>query len=317
MTRRRRRDLHGVLVVDKPGGRTSAQVVATVRHRLGVDRIGHTGTLDPLATGVLPLCIGEATKLASYLIADDKAYEAELELGVETDTLDADGAVVARAPEAAAAVDEAALRRVLAAMVGPQPQVPPMYSAVHSGGRRLHELARAGIEVDRAPRDIVVHRLDLIAFAPPRARVAIVCSKGTYVRVLVADAGRALGCGAHVTALRRTRSGRFTLADAVPLEAVATAPLVALPEALDLPRRVVTPDGVRLLADGRPVPLSDAGTVEGASDALVQLVSPEGALLAIARLEPEFARPVRIFTYGLTRPPDSANLPAPKVENPR
>src|SRR5690349_10543774 len=188
-------ELHGVVVVDKPVGLSSAQVVAEVRRLARVKRAGHTGTLDPLATGVLPVCVGVATRIAGWLLADDKAYEAELELGVTTDTLDATGEVVSRDAERAAEVTAEAFEQALAALRGPSLQVPPMYSAIRQGRRRLHEMARAGEVVDRAPRPIVVHRLDLLGFAPPRARIAIACTKGTYVRSLVDDLGRALGCG--------------------------------------------------------------------------------------------------------------------------
>src|SRR5262245_41984861 len=216
--------MDGVLVVDKPGGLTSAEVVARVKQALGAEKVGHTGTLDPMATGVLPLAIGEATKLAPFLLADDKESEGELELGVTTDTLDAEGTVLERRP--AGDLDEAALRGAFAALSGDLLQVPPMHSALRHGGRRLYELAREGVEVDRTARPVTVRRFDLLAFTPPRARFHVDCSKGTYVRALVRDVGSVLGCGAILTALRRTRAGRFRLADAVALEAVAAAPLV-------------------------------------------------------------------------------------------
>jgi tRNA pseudouridine55 synthase len=294
-------DPAGVLVVDKPAGLTSAQVVDEVKRRAGVRRAGHTGTLDPLATGVLPVCLGDATRLSAWLTAADKAYEAELELGVATDTLDATGQVVAEDRAAAAAVDEARLRAALAPLRGPLEQVPPMYSAVRQGRRRLHELARAGEVVERAPRPVVVHQLELVGFTPaapdrgPRARLAVTCSKGTYVRSLVDDLGRALGCGAHLTALRRTRAGAFDLARAVPLTGltpeVARAALIAPADALGLPR-VAVPDHLRdAVRHARGAALL-ALLPEGERS---QLVGADGALWAIAVRQGERVRFERVF----------------------
>ena len=298
---------HGILVVDKPAKLTSAAVVALVRRALGgrrAGKVGHTGTLDPLATGVLPLVLGEATKLATMLIADEKSYEAELELGVETDTLDADGAITARAPDAAARVTEAELLAALAALTGELDQVPPMYSAVKHQGRALYELAREGAEIERAPRRVTVHRLELLRFAERRATIAIDCTKGTYVRVLVADLGRALGCGAHLTALRRTRSGRFTIAEALPLDDVlrdpGRAPLLAPQTVLGVPSFGVDPGDIRKVVEGH-VPRG-----LNLPESLAQLVTPAGDLLAIT----ERARVVRVFTYGLTTDPRSRKVPA-------
>ncbi|HLL25314.1 MAG TPA: tRNA pseudouridine(55) synthase TruB, partial [Kofleriaceae bacterium] len=183
---RRASVMHGVLVFDKPQGMSSAAAVDHVKRALGASRAGHGGTLDPLATGVLPVCLDAATKLAPYLLADDKAYEAEGLFGSETDTLDRTGRVVR---EAAVSVTEAALRAAIAARLGAQLQVPPMYSAIKQAGVRLYERARAGEEVERAPRQIRIDRLELLAFEPPRFRIAVACSKGTYIRSVVADLG--------------------------------------------------------------------------------------------------------------------------------
>jgi tRNA pseudouridine55 synthase len=294
---------HGVLVVDKPAGLTSAAVVAQVRRAFGgrKAKVGHTGTLDPLATGVLPLVLGDATKLAAHLLADEKAYDAELELGVETDTLDADGQVTARA---AVDVSREALDHALARACGTVMQVPPMYSALKHQGRPLHALAREGAEIDRAPREVTVTSIDLVEYAPPRARLAIVCSKGTYVRVLVADLGQALGCGAHLTALRRTRSGRFTLADCAPLADVLRDPArahVIRPEAaLGLPSVAIAAEDLRTVVDGR---IPDGLNLP---ESLTQLVTPSGDLLALV----ERGRFVRVFTYGLTTDSRSRKVPA-------
>jgi tRNA pseudouridine55 synthase len=203
----------GVLVVDKGRGATSFDVVAIARRRLGVRRIGHAGTLDPDATGVLPILVGEATKLTPYLVDQDKEYLATVRFGVTTDTHDVSGRILSEAP-----VDDlttARLEEACRAFVGRITQVPPMYSAVHHQGRRLYELARAGIEVERTPREVVVRSIVIEKIDGPRAALRVVCGKGTYLRVLAADLGAALGCGGAVESLLRCRVGPFDLRDAV------------------------------------------------------------------------------------------------------
>jgi tRNA pseudouridine55 synthase len=203
----------GVLVVDKGRGATSFDVVAIVRRRLGVRRIGHAGTLDPDATGVLPILVGEATKITPYLVDQDKEYLATVRFGLTTDTHDVSGRVLSETP-----VDDlvpARLADVCRAFVGHIKQVPPMYSAVHHQGRRLYELARAGIEVERAPREVTIRSIAIEKIDGPRATLRVVCGKGTYVRVLAADLGAALGCGGAVESLVRCRVGPFDLRDAV------------------------------------------------------------------------------------------------------
>src|SRR5215468_1012154 len=244
-------NIHGILVLDKPTGMTSASAVDRVRHALGISRAGHGGTLDPIATGVLPICLGAGTKLAQFLLAEDKAYFAEGVLGVETDTLDRTGQVVAERPGVAVTRD--ALAAALAAHLGDQTQIPPMYSAIKQGGVRLYDRARAGEEVERAPRRIRVDRLELLAFEPPRFQIAVACSKGTYIRSLIADLGAAVGAGAHLEELRRTRSGRFTIDQAVTLDRVADAALVPPDQALDLPRVTVPAERVRHVLGGLPL----------------------------------------------------------------
>ena len=203
----------GILVVDKGRGATSFDVVAVVRRRLGVRRIGHAGTLDPDATGVLPILVGEATKLTPYLVDQDKEYVATLRFGVTTDTHDVSGRVLSQTP--VAELDAARLEEACRAFVGPIRQVPPMYSAVHHQGRRLYELAREGIEVERAAREVLIRSIVIEKVDGPRATLRIVCGKGTYVRVLAADLGAVLGCGGAVESLVRWRVGPFDLADTV------------------------------------------------------------------------------------------------------
>jgi tRNA pseudouridine55 synthase len=203
----------GVLVVDKPAGVTSFDVVARARQRLAVRRVGHAGTLDPDAVGVLPLLLGEATKLVPYLMDQDKAYLATLQLGVTTDTLDLRGVVRTTAPVAGVTIE--AVREAARSFIGRIQQVPPMYSAVHHEGRRLYELAREGVEVERRPREVVVHALEVEAVEGASVKLRIVCGKGTYVRSLAADLGAALGCGAAVAHLVRTRVGPYEREGAV------------------------------------------------------------------------------------------------------
>jgi tRNA pseudouridine55 synthase len=216
----------GVLVVDKTAGVTSFDAVALVRRRLGLKRVGHAGTLDPDATGVLPILLGEATKLMPYLADQDKEYVATLKLGVTTDTGDLSGRVLTTA--SVPALDRADVEAACRAFVGRIKQVPPMYSAVHHDGRRLYELAREGIEVVREPREVVIHAIDVQEVAGDAVRLRVVCGKGTYLRVLAADLGAALGCGAAVARLVRTRVGPFSLDEAVAWLALADGAPTAL-----------------------------------------------------------------------------------------
>jgi len=214
----------GVAVVDKEAGWTSHDVVAKARGLLGTRKIGHSGTLDPDATGVLVLGVGRATRLLRFLQLLPKAYEAEIRFGVETSTLDAAGEVTAT--HDMSGLDPAAVRAAAAELTGDIEQVPPMVSALKVEGRRLHELAREGVEVERRARPVHVARFDLEPTGDPlRWRVVVECSSGTYVRSLAADLGHALGGGAHLASLRRTAVGEFTLADARPLESIELLPL--------------------------------------------------------------------------------------------
>jgi tRNA pseudouridine55 synthase len=203
----------GILVVDKSRGVTSFDVVVAVRRVLGARRVGHGGTLDPEAVGILPVLIGEATKLSPYLVDQDKEYVAVVRWGVSTDTHDLSGRVVATAP--VPALSREAVDRACAPFRGRITQTPPMYSALHHAGRRLYELAREGVEVERTPREVVVHALTVEALTPTTATLRIVCGKGMYVRTLAADLGDRLGCGGTLESLQRTRVGPFTLAEAV------------------------------------------------------------------------------------------------------
>jgi tRNA pseudouridine55 synthase len=281
----------GVLVCDKPAQMTSHDVVARVRRLAGQRRVGHGGTLDPPATGVLVLALGRATRLLPFLPTEPKRYLAEVAFGAETDTLDATGTVTATA--AADGVDEPSLRAALAGFLGPQQQVPPMVSAIKIGGERLYAKARRGEEVERAPRPIVIHELELLGFVGgerPLATLAVVCSGGTYVRSLAADLGRALGTLAHLASLRRTAVGRFTEAEAHTLEELAEpgrleAAVLDLAAAMaSTATRALTPAEASALATGRTLDPTGRGDP-------VAAVGPDGRLVAVIQDSAGRARP--------------------------
>jgi tRNA pseudouridine55 synthase len=211
-----------VLLLDKPTGITSNAALQKARWLLNAEKAGHTGTLDPLATGLLPLCFGEATKFAGELLNADKSYRATLRLGVTTDTADTEGQVLLTRP---VAVDADKSRAAMADFRGEIEQIPPMYSALKRDGKPLYEYARQGIELEREPRRVTIYRLELVSFSGDTAIIDVDCSKGTYIRTLAADIGEKLGCGAHLTALRRTRIGNLDVANAIALEAFEALPV--------------------------------------------------------------------------------------------
>jgi tRNA pseudouridine55 synthase len=210
-TKRLWKAVHGVLLLDKPEGLTSNAALQKVRRLFSAAKAGHTGTLDPMATGLLPICFGEATKFSADLLAADKTYEATLYLGKTTETGDREGRVTATA---SVCCDDAAITAALAGFLGVIAQVPPMYSALKHNGRPLYQLARAGREVERAPRPVHIHALQIMDWKSPELTLRIRCGKGTYIRVLAEEIGKTLGCGAHLTMLRRTAVGDLTLAQA-------------------------------------------------------------------------------------------------------
>lgn len=262
----------GVFVVDKPKGPTSNDVVQRVRRALKVDRVGHTGTLDPMATGVLPVCVGEATKIVQLLMGDDKAYEATVTLGVATDTLDAEGKETARAP-----VPDRLDLSVLEQFRGTYLQMPPMYSAVKVGGRKLYEAARAGEEVEREPRQVTVRRLEVLSADGATLQLVVECTKGFFVRVLAQDVAKALGTVGHLSGLRRTQAGAFRLAHAVSLEDACAGR-----GAMSIEAAVAHLPSVRVSAE-EAKRVKSGGRVEAApASGPVCVLSQAGTLLAIA-----------------------------------
>ncbi len=284
----------GVVVIDKPTGMTSHDVVARARRALGTREIGHAGTLDPMATGVLVLAVGEATKLVPYLSAADKEYEATVALGVATDTLDADGRETSRAPVPEAWRD--ALDDALEGERARLSQLPPIFSAIHAKGARSHELARRGEAVELAERPVRVIELCATATHERSLDLRLVVSKGYYVRALARDLAERLGTVGHLSALRRVRAGAFALRDAVPLAALSKeTPLVPLAAgaARVLPTATLTEAGVGHARAGRKVPLEDLSTQDPGEHAWL---TQSGALVAIGRIEDGAGRVTRGFT---------------------
>ena len=261
--RNRGRQINGVLLLDKPIGITSNAALQRVKRLFNANKAGHTGSLDPLATGMLPLCLGEATKISSFLLSADKEYRACLKLGVITDSADAEGNVVETRP--VADYSESRVREVLESFLGESSQIPPMHSAIKQNGQPLYKLAHQGIEVERKARDITIYSLELLRFEGDELEIAVRSSKGTYIRTLSEDIGEALGCGAHITALRRTGVGaldEYPMHTLESLEALAEESGLAALDALLLPMESTLPDWpeVRLsedasfyLCQGQPV----------------------------------------------------------------
>ncbi|RQS49776.1 MULTISPECIES: tRNA pseudouridine(55) synthase TruB [unclassified Burkholderia] len=282
-----RRALDGVLLLDKPVGLSSNDALIRAKRLLLAKKAGHTGTLDPLASGLLPLCFGEATKFSQDLLEADKTYEATMRLGVRTTTGDAEGDVLdTRAVEC----DRAAVEAALARFTGEIVQVPPMYSALKRDGKPLYEYARAGQTVEREGRNVTIHALDLLACELPDVTFRVTCSKGTYVRTLAEDIGEALGCGAHLTMLRRTGVGALTLEHAVTLDALSDAaegardawlqPVDALLSTFPLVRLDET--SAKRFLHGQRLPLSALDSIDAAEGERVRVYDAQ-RLLGVAR----------------------------------
>jgi tRNA pseudouridine55 synthase len=278
----------GILLVDKPEGMSSAGAIRALKGRLGGAKVGHLGTLDPFASGLLPLCIGEATKVARYLLLEEKAYEGRIRLGRETDTLDGTGTETGTAP--VPAIDADTLDRVRGTFAGPQRQTPPMYSALKRDGVPLYRLARQGVEVERQARDITIHALELRLVEPTAIDFAVRCSKGTYVRVLAADLGRALGTVAHLETLRRTAVGPFKIEQARTPDALKNAAagdwaLIPIASALEGLRRVrLGGRGIAALRHGRQDVLRELPPGDDGEAALV--LDEGGEVAAIVEMAP-------------------------------
>lgn len=287
----------GVLVVDKPIGLTSHQVVQIIRRGTNIKRAGHTGTLDPRASGVLVVLIGPAVRLSEYISAEDKRYQATIKLGEKTDTYDADGVITGTSD---VNISREKFEQALANFVGEIEQVPPPYSAVKVKGRHAYDMARNGEDVQLEPRIIHVHSLEVIEWNPPEVVVDVHCSSGTYVRSLAYDLGEKLGCGANLIGLRRTKSGRFTLKDAQPLRKLADAfesnswfrYLIPAAEALsEWPSIILTNEEVDQVRHGHRIPN------RGSEEAMVRAITDQGELVALLELDKEAGeyQPKKVF----------------------
>jgi tRNA pseudouridine55 synthase len=285
--------MDGALLLDKPLGVSSNFALQKAKKIMGARKAGHGGTLDPLASGLLVVVFGEATKFAGPLLDGDKEYLATLQLGVTTATGDAEGDVLERRPIDA---NDADVQEVLGRFRGEIEQIPPMYSALKRDGVPLYKLARRGEEVERKPRRVSISQLDLRAFHSPLMEIRVRCSKGTYIRTLAQDIGAALGCGAHLAALRRTGSGRFRIDDAVGLEALAAMSpesrlrrLLPLAELLvGLPRAELDAPSAARLRNGQALPVS------GLAQGLCGVFGPDGAVLGLGRSDGASLHPLRL-----------------------
>jgi tRNA pseudouridine55 synthase len=286
----------GVLPVDKPEGPTSHDVVAMARRALGTRRIGHTGTLDPFASGLLLLCLGPATRLAEYLTGLPKSYTAKVRLGASTDTDDRTGTVVS-STDAWRGLDDAAIRRALDAQTGTIRQLPPVYSAKKVAGERMYAAARRGETVERTPVEVTIHSIDLVRVELPEVEIEVHCSSGTYIRAIARDLGDALEVGGHLTALRRTKIGVHDIAGAIQVgemadpSSVAAALITPAAAVSHLPRFEIDEEATRRIANGGAIAVPAAAVPGG----LVALVSPAGELLALAQRDGETIRPRKVF----------------------
>lgn len=286
--------INGVLLLDKASGITSNRALQQVRHLFGAAKAGHTGTLDPLCSGLLPICIGEATKFSGFHLAADKRYRATLLLGVTTASGDAEGAVMTTRAVNVNAVQIAA---ALDACRGPQTQIPPMYSALKRDGKPLYEYARKGVEVERAPRAIEVFDLNLIERNGDSLTVDVHCTKGTYIRVLAEKIGEILGCGAHLTALRRTASGDFSLADATTFDQLtAMDPVQRSAALLPVDSLLRAIPAITLSAtDAHKFALGQAIACAAAADGTLRVYAPQGDLLGVGTCSAGALAPKRLI----------------------
>jgi tRNA pseudouridine55 synthase len=294
--------MSGLLLVDKPAGMTSHDVVDHLRRATGIRRIGHTGTLDPNATGLLVLCIDKATRLSEHLTGLDKVYEGTMRLGLTTSSYDLDGELVEERPVPELTLQQ--IQDVCNRYIGDIEQIPPMVSAVKVGGERLYKIARKGETVERKPRAVTVYEFTAISYSPPDVIVRVACTSGTYVRGLCHDAGQDLGCGAVLAALRRTKVGDFSIEDARPVDEFKTpddvaARLLPMDKALTLPEVTVRASAMPALLSGNTLGAPELRTACPVSEGWVQIKSERGRLLALGLAEATdygiVVQPKRVF----------------------
>ncbi|MCX8064095.1 MAG: tRNA pseudouridine(55) synthase TruB [Candidatus Hydrogenedentes bacterium] len=278
----------GILLVDKPTDWTSHDVVQYVRKKTGIAKVGHTGTLDPIATGLLILCIGKATRLSEFFMSMDKTYEGRMRLGLITDTHDILGKVLEE--RQVVDVNKSTLYQLTNQFIGEIEQVPPMVSALKVGGQRLYELARKGISVDRRPRKVRVYEFSILGLELPYIKVRISCGKGTYVRTLIHDFGLKLGCGAVMAELRRIKLGKFSVEDAIPVKEITdfdsvSERIIPIDSALSMPKVSVYPKGEEQFNQGRKVFPKDIKEFEGGTAEYVQVLNEMGKFLGIGTIK--------------------------------
>jgi len=293
--------LDGILNLDKPAGITSYGAVARIKRLTGEKRVGHAGTLDPDATGVLPVCLGKATRVVQYLSGFSKTYVATIELGVSTDTYDASGQVTGRAD--ASGIDRVQIESILPVFTGTVSQTPPMYSALKHHGQPLYKLARAGVTIERPSRTVTIHRLEIIDYQPPQVTLEIESSKGTYIRSLANDIGQALGCGAHMKDLRRTAYGVFIIKAAVSLSRLEEGRLDQflhpIDDALqDYPALTVDEAGEKAMRQGKMLSAENVKSTGGSNEGLYRAYTAGGAFIGLARYVTDSGmwRPEKLFS---------------------
>ena len=297
--------MDGIIKKKKKKGFTSHDVVAKLRGILHIKKIGHTGTLDPDAVGVLPVCIGKGTKLCDMITDTDKTYEAVMLLGISTDTQDISGNVLSKKD---VAVDEKTLIETIDSFVGEYKQIPPMYSAIKVNGRKLYQLAREGIEIERSPRDVYIRSIHIndmnLQDGEPSVTMTVSCSKGTYIRTLCHDIGEKLGCGACMKSLSRTRVGRFYIDDSYTINQIAALNLkgelssivTPVDSMFDYPEIRIKREYDKLLYNGNQLPLSAGKALDGNTDDKVRIYNESGEFIGIYSMDDSGYKPVKIFS---------------------
>ncbi|HSU89020.1 MAG TPA: tRNA pseudouridine(55) synthase TruB [Terriglobia bacterium] len=282
--------MNGILVIDKPEGMTSHDVVLAIRKKFHVEKAGHLGTLDPMATGVLPVCVGKATRVAQYVPNSPKEYTGEIRFGFWTNTYDREGSPASEEKPLASDAGAGEIREAMQSLTGVLDQAPPPFSAKKIGGVPSYKLARRNLAVEIAPSRVEVQQFELLGFEPPFARFRVVCSPGTYVRSLAHDLGQKLGCGAHLSALRRTRSGEFRVEEAVPLDRAAASNLISMDRLLtSWPRIDVSETDEVKVVHGNQIRGDCAGD-------FARIFNKKGEFIAVASVESGWVRPRLVLT---------------------
>ncbi len=287
--------MDGIILINKPSGMTSHDVVDYVRGKTGIKKIGHTGTLDPNATGLLIFCVGKATRLSEFFISMDKTYEGKMRLGIVSDSYDIDGNIVAE-NQIPANITEEDIKRYCSEFIGKIEQIPPMVSAIKIGGKRLYKMAREGLSIERQPRKVKVDEFTILKVDLPYIWIRISCSRGTYVRTLCHDLGQKIGCGAILVELTRLRIGNFNLNNAISLESITSKEdlakhIISIAEALDLPYVIVSKHGENIFRNGGKILKDEIKQLQDGTNELVKVLNEEGEFLGLATIQRTAAGP--------------------------